>query len=447
MRAGAFRKAVQRLSSRPFACSADEEATWAAEMLPSAGRELRAPRDVEPAQGAATQLGDVHGDDDLDERDAPKPLQGVHFAAESAPGPSGRRPEHLRDLLACPRRRATRRLLFQLDRLQGDAARGQLPESLDWLLRTRVVYIDKKGSPKPRPLRVGELLRRVVAKRALWMNRPRVVQRMLKSRQFGVALPGGGECLIHWRATVVEEIRSDPAHGVWALIDLDWQNCYPSLEWDDVEESTERWVPALGPWTRWCHGIRVEQPGGDADQAPETQPMVERACQPALLPSGGLHLTARGAEQGDPLGSLQCGLVLSDVSDDASVAREARAPGAPALDVWFADDAQVLCRPSLVELFLETMDAAAAGRGARRGRGADCKSRVRLIGHADALSTSNDDWITDCVRESCFVDTPNAPFVCLGTSVGDANARVQQFERQVDKVNASPIYFSTIKIF
>ena len=122
-----------------IALSADEEATWAAEMLPSAGRELRAPRGVEPAQGAATQLGDVHGDDDLDERDAPKPLQGVHFAAESAPGPSGRRPEHLRDLLACPHRRATRRLLFQLDRLQGGAARAQLPEFLDWLLRTRVV--------------------------------------------------------------------------------------------------------------------------------------------------------------------------------------------------------------------------------------------------------------------------------------------------------------------
>ena len=60
---------------------------------------------------------------------------------------------------------------------------------------------------------------------------------------------------------------------------------------------------------------------------------------------------------------------------------------------------------------------------------------MRLIGHADALSTSNDEWITDSVRESCVVDTPNAPFVCLGTSVGDANARVQQFERQVDKVN------------
>ena len=111
---------------------------------------------------------------------------------------------------------------------------------MDWILGTRVVFIDKKGSPKPRPLRIGEFFRRLIAKRNLSMHQPRLAQRMLKARQFGVAIPGGAESLVHWRTTVIEEIQADSLHGVWALLDLDWQNCYPSLEWDSIEESVEK---------------------------------------------------------------------------------------------------------------------------------------------------------------------------------------------------------------
>ena len=149
----------------------------------------------------------------------------------------------------------TRRLLALLDRLEREADAGCRPASMQWILQMRLVYIGMKGCPKPQPLRVGELLRRIAAKKSLVRCQPPIVKRMLRSRQFGVSMPGGGECLIHWRSKVVKEIRSNASHGVWALLDVDFQNCYPSLEWDDIEDAVNRHVPELSCWTRWCHGM------------------------------------------------------------------------------------------------------------------------------------------------------------------------------------------------
>ena len=432
VKAGAFRKAVQGLSSVSFECSLADESKWASSLLPKAGRVLRPPVSRTDAQAEAGQGGVEDVVEVAEEGTIPKPLEGVHFAAESAPGPSGRRPEHLRDLLACPRRRATRRLLALLSRLQSEAASGRLPQCMNWLLRTRVVYIGKKGSSKPRPLRVGEFLRRVISKRELFKQRPQIMRRMLAARQFGIALPGGAECLIHWRAAIIEEIKANPACGVWAIVDLDWANCYPSLEWDDVEDSIDKWVPALGPWTRWCHGVVTSDQGIHAELG-----AVRRLPQPAILPSGAEHLADRGAEQGDPLGGIQCGAVLSDVADEAATARASVRGASPVFDVWYADDSQAVCRPEMVHSFLETMDAAAARRGAYRSSGADCKSRVQLVGHQDALASfdgTESTWQTAYVKATCNIDAPNSPSMCLGSVVGDAEAKEHQFENKVAKV-------------
>ena len=392
------------------------EARWAGELLPPAGRLLRAVA-APPSPGEVDGAGDGHAGDGsahIDAHEDPKPLRGVHFCAESGPGPSGRRPEHLRDLLACPRRRVTRRLLALLDRLERMAGAGTLPVAMDWILRTRLLFIGKKNSTKPRPLRVGKFFRRMVAKHSLAELQPRILQRMLQARQCGVCLPGGTDVLIHWRDTVIKEIQSDVNHGVWAIIDLDWQNCYPSIEWDAIEDSVDRHLPELSRWTRWCHGARS---AGEADGiAHGAAPPRQRATQPVILPSGTRHHADRGAEQGDPHGSLQCGLVLSDVSEAAEAAMMSACPNDPFMDVWCADDSQVVCRPAAVEHMLLAMDRAAAPKGIARGLGSDCKTHVRLIGHDDAISAFHgadaEQWITDYVRETRIVDAANSDF-CL----------------------------------
>ena len=52
-------------------------------------------------------------------------------------------------------------------------------------------FLKKKQGVKPRPIRVGELLRRMVAKRLVHDHRGELQRFFLRRRQFGIAIPGG----------------------------------------------------------------------------------------------------------------------------------------------------------------------------------------------------------------------------------------------------------------
>ena len=49
---------------------------------------------------------------------------------------------------------------------------------------------------------------------------------MVEAAQFGVSMPGGAEALVHTRETIEAAIRSDPSCGVWATVDVDFQNAF-----------------------------------------------------------------------------------------------------------------------------------------------------------------------------------------------------------------------------
>ena len=149
---------------------------------------------------------------------------------------------------------------------------------------------------------------------------------------------------------------------MWAIIDVDSVNAFPSFEDESIAASVAKHVPELQAWFSWCQA-RI----GDIH-----------------LPCGDSHRAHRGAEQGDPLGSLQCGVVWADVVAEATAEMQRRKGGGPlgCFSFWYCDDGQVICRPADVDLFLERLDDAAAEAGATRCEGADVKSTVRLVGHS-----------------------------------------------------------------
>ena len=97
--------------------------------------------------------------------DQPYRMKGIHFAALSAPGLTGARPEHYKEALANPRRIIRNALFKSLDYVINTATRGDLPEAARWILESRLVYLKKKASLTPRPVRIREVLRRMVGKR------------------------------------------------------------------------------------------------------------------------------------------------------------------------------------------------------------------------------------------------------------------------------------------
>lgn len=402
-RCGAFRKAVQSQTTEVANMPPGDQRTWAAQLLPPNNGPARAPG---PRPEAAAHHDDVEP--------ASSPLEGVRFAALSGPGPSGMRPEHIRDMLNCGRRRISNRLLRALQVTEALAAGGDLPDAWRWMLDSRLAYIKKKRSSTPRPIRVGEVWRRLVAKWLLHKHVPTVRKCMLEHHQYGVSVPGGRDAVVHARRTFRETVQADPALGVWAEVDIDYVNAFPRLLWDYIGDAVSEHVPGLAAWTDWCH------------DAPTN----------VTLPCGDAHATDRGSEQGDPHGSLHCGAALAVVRHRATAARTARQPqdSPGAFDFWYADDGSALMPPTLVDLYLETLDAEAARAGCTRGSGADVKSSVTLIGHPDAIADYEAEWVTDRIRDTCKLREPNAPTEVLGAILGSNDESVEQFDVQLRKL-------------
>ena len=147
------------------------------------------------------------------------PLKGMQFGALKAPGPSGMRPEHLSELMAV-RRRVANKVMQGLGALMKRTRQGELCEEARWVTFSRTIFISKKGGKAPRPIKVGELIRSVAARATLNKNEKQLRMLLARSNQFGVAVSGGAEGLIHWRTTLEETIRSGKAPPM-VVADLD----------------------------------------------------------------------------------------------------------------------------------------------------------------------------------------------------------------------------------
>ena len=92
---------------------------------------------------------------------------------------------------------------------------------------SRLVYIAKQSGTVPTPTRVGEIWRRLISKHLLHRHEAKVRRVMVEACQYGVSMPGGAEALVHTRETTEGAIRSDPSCGVWATVDVDFQDAFP----------------------------------------------------------------------------------------------------------------------------------------------------------------------------------------------------------------------------
>ena len=103
--------------------------------------------------------------------------------------------------------------------------------------------MSKPGTDTPRPIRIGELWRRVIAKRAVSDSSGHLQKLFLKHGQCGVALPGGADLLVHLRRCV--EKAGNGSTEELVVLDLDLRNAFPSLEWDSIEASVAEHAPSL----------------------------------------------------------------------------------------------------------------------------------------------------------------------------------------------------------
>ena len=161
----------------------------------------------------------------------------------------------------------------------------------------------KKKDGGIRPIAVGNLLRRLVAK-CFSSALASQAAALLKPHQLGVGVRGGAEAVAH---AVSDAVGDDPSR--WVLQN-DLVNAYQQVDRGVVLEEVARHFPEMLAWAKTCYG------------------------SPSRLKFGfSTILSATGLHQGDPLAGLLFCLVLKLVVD---VIKE-EVPTL-ALNAWYLDD-------------------------------------------------------------------------------------------------------------
>ena len=159
----------------------------------------------------------------------------------SAPGPSGLRFEHLkvcsevRDLCDC---------LCGI--VQKVAAGGPGPVVGRALASARLIAL-AKGGGDVRPIAVGEVLRRLVA-RSICIQERATMADIFSPVQYGVATPGGLDQVVHQIQAGLE------AHSDWGVFKCDLRNAFNSVSRQAFFNETLQFLPSIMPFTRLLYG-------------------------------------------------------------------------------------------------------------------------------------------------------------------------------------------------
>ena len=397
---GAYSKAIGALATDAVSFSPEDERRHATELLPCSSRSdahslldpgRQRPRPDDDTQASSTSMRDP---------DWEHPLARVRFAPMIAPGPTGARAEHAQEAFSIRQQAIPRRLARSMRKVQLLAMSGDLPEEARWLTRTRLVLLKKKGSHKPRPVRIGEFLKSAVAKKVQKKAAPHLRTVFRSMHQWGVQMPGGTEALIHWRGAIEELAMSGAIEPVVAL-DLDLANMFCNIEWPEIRAAISKHFVEAAEWYEWDH----------------------QANEDVVLPCGDLHSINRGAGQGDVFGSSSSSLALGERIQEhrqrhqEAVRQQINSETSLAVDEWYVDDGQAIVALRVADIWLRSVDMAIAAVGGHRASGSTCKSYARLLCTPE-FAASNPEWASDYIKSTCVVQAcAEAPKV-LGVHVG-----------------------------
>ena len=166
------------------------------------------------------------------------------FPVATAPGTTGLRVDHLRKCADAPSSIAGRQLLESLAAFTAKAVNGQLPsEFAPFLLGARLLPFKKKDDGV-RPIAVGEVLRRLVAKIVLKQAMPDI-QQLFPPVQVGVGVSDAVTHLIHLGRAAHYACGADASLGV---LQVDISNVFNTVSRSVILDECHRHFPSAFRW-------------------------------------------------------------------------------------------------------------------------------------------------------------------------------------------------------
>ena len=252
------------------------------------------------------------------------------FPSNCGAGRSGLRPSHVRDAL---RPASSDLLLRLLSEVVSIMLRGEVPEVIRPYVCGASIMALRKPNGSLRPIAVGETVRRLASKIAVDFisEHARVI---LEPLQLGVKTPNGCEAIVHTARQWLHRHRSD-ANKVALSVDI--SNAFNSVHRSAVLRSVRVHFPSLAPWVDCCYRHDSVLFTGSSMAASQ------------------VISSARGVQQGDPLGPVLFALAIHPIVLEARAATEAMCPGGIDICSFYLDDGFCAGSAPAVRYFLSAL--------------------------------------------------------------------------------------------
>ena len=246
----------------------------------------------------------------------------LSFPSTSGEGGSGLRPSHVRDAL----RPASSDLLLRL-----------LSEVVSLLVREKFPSASIVALRKPngslRPIAIGETIRRLTSKVAVDLITERA-REIFEPLQLGVKTPNGCKAIIHVARQWLSRHRTNPDK---VAVSVDVSNAFSTVHRAAVLRAVRVHFPSLSQWVDCCY----------------------RHESTLFTGSGNVALqsirSARGVQQGDPLGPVLFALAVHPAIAEAGAATEVSHPGGIDVCSFFLDDGFCAGSSAVVRCFFSAL--------------------------------------------------------------------------------------------
>ena len=217
----------------------------------------------------------------FDEASVNKQLQS--FSNFTAAGPPKMYPKHLLHRVTCSVPDQSKKSITSITKLVNLASRGQLPSFVAPTFCSASLTAPKKTKGGVRPIAVGEVCRRLIAKCIAQEASSEAVE-LFSSRQLGVAIKQGAESIVHATKQTFQKLLNNEKAG---LFQIDFKNAFNSITRSSVLDAAQKFIPSLAPFVSFCYS------------------------QHSKLYFNATHIQSEsGVQQGDPLGPLRFFLEL-----------------------------------------------------------------------------------------------------------------------------------------
>ena len=192
-------------------------------------------------------------------------------------------PEHLLHAVNSGAPDQSKRAITSLTKFVNLASRGQLPEFVAPILCSATLTALKKLKGGVRPIAVGEVIRRLIAK-CIAREANSEAADLFNTKQLGVAVKGGAEGIVHATRVSFEKLQKSKNSRI---LQIDFKNAFNSVKRSKVLEAVAKFLPSVAPFATFCYS------------------------QHSHLHFNNTYLSSQsGVQQGDPLGPLLFSLAL-----------------------------------------------------------------------------------------------------------------------------------------